>query len=396
MGNVRYERVSKCFNDVTVLADFDLSVADGQFVVLLGPSGSGKTTALRILAGLEPLSGGHVWIGDRRVEELAPRARDIAMVFQDYALYPQMSVYENMAFGLKVKRIPKDEIRRARQGRFGGPRDIRAPQTQARRPFWRPAPARGPRPGTGARPGSFPDGRAAVQPRRQATAQTRGEIRRLQKERGNTTLYVTHDQVEAMTMGDRVAILHDGRLEQVGDARTVYEEPANAFVAGFLGSPAMAFGHFGVRSTPKGVELVCGTVCLAIPGDLPRRSDNGDGSAILVGVRPEDARPWDSSSDLIGPLEGRVESVEALGRETFVGVRANDQLCFTAQVPGERRMELGIHSSSGSKKARYIFLAPPTGSRWAGYDVLWQPKCRQPASCSDVTHRNWQCTLTEL
>lgn len=159
-------------------------------------------------------------------------------------------------------------------------------------------------------------------------------------------------------MGDRVAILHDGRLEQVDDARTVYEEPANAFVAGFLGSPAMAFGHFGVRSSPKGVELVCGTVCLAIPGDLPRRSDNGDGSAVLVGVRPEDARPWDSSSDLIGPLEGRVEFVEALGRETFVGVRANDQLCFTAQVPGERRMELGDPFQFGLKRGKiHIFSA---------------------------------------
>ena len=358
MGNVRYERVSKSFNDVTVLADFDLSVADGQFVVLLGPSGSGKTTALRILAGLEPLSDGHVWIGDRRVEELAPRARDIAMVFQDYALYPQMSVYENMAFGLKVKRVPKDEIRR----RVKDASEVLGISELLKR---KPAAL------SGGQRQRVALGRALVRDPAvflmdeplsnldaKLRAQTRGEIRRLQKERGNTTLYVTHDQVEAMTMGDRVAILHDGRLEQVDDARTVYEEPANAFVAGFLGSPAMAFGHFGVRSSPKGVELVCGTVCLAIPGDLPRRSDNGDGSAVLVGVRPEDARPWDSSSDLIGPLEGRVEFVEALGRETFVGVRANDQLCFTAQVPGERRMELGDPFQFGLKRGKiHIFSA---------------------------------------
>jgi ABC-type sugar transport system ATPase subunit len=356
VGNVRYEAVSKNFNDVSVLTNFDLRVANGEFMVLLGPSGSGKTTALRILAGLEPLSDGHVWIGDRRVEDLPPRARDIAMVFQDYALYPQMSVYENMAFGLKVKRVPKGEIRQRVEdaSQVLGISELlkRKPAAlsggQRQRVALGRALVRDPAVFLMDEPLSNLDAKLR--------AQTRGEIRRLQKERGHTTLYVTHDQVEAMTMGDRVAILHDGQLEQVADARTVYEEPANAFVGGFLGSPAMAFGHFGVRSSAKGVELVCGTVCLAIPGDLPRRSDNGDGSAVLVGVRPEDARPWDGSSDLIGPLEGRVESVEALGRETFVGVRANEQLCFTAQVPGERRMDLGDQFQFGLKRGKiHIF-----------------------------------------
>jgi ABC-type sugar transport system ATPase subunit len=327
-------------------------------MVLLGPSGSGKTTALRILAGLEPLSDGHVWIGDRQVEDLPPRARDIAMVFQDYALYPQMSVYENMAFGLKVKRLPKDEIR----ARVKDAADVLGISELLKR---KPAAL------SGGQRQRVALGRALVRDPEvflmdeplsnldaKLRAQTRGEIRRLQKQRANTTIYLTHDQVEAMTMGDRVAILHNGRLEQVGDAHKVYEEPTNAFVAGFLGSPAMAFGEFGVRTGASGVELISGTICLAIQGDLPRRSDDGTGPSVLVGVRPEDARPWDSASDLIGPLEGRVESVEALGRETFIEVRANDQLCFTAQVPGEQRIELGDAFQFGLKRGKvHLFSA---------------------------------------
>jgi ABC-type sugar transport system ATPase subunit len=295
MAGVRFEDVGKRYGSVDAVRGLSLEIADGEFMVLVGPSGSGKTTALRMLAGLEAITSGSVYIGDRVVNAVAPRERDIAMVFQDYALYPQMTVFDNLAFGLRRRKVARDEIARRvteaaslldltpylerRPGQLSG--------GQAQRVALGRALVRDPQVFLMDEPLSNLDAKLRTQ--------TRGEIRRLQLQVRTTTVYVTHDQVEAMTMGDRIAVMNHGVLEQVGTPEELYERPANRFVAGFIGSPAMAFLEVDdVRA-------------LGLPFE-----------DVVVGVRPEHARPW--REGLIGPLRGTVAFVEALGRETFVGV----------------------------------------------------------------------------
>ena len=296
MAGVAFQKVSKHFGEVEAVRELTLDVADGELLVVVGPSGSGKTTALRMLAGLESVGAGEILIGDRVVNRVAPRERDIAMVFQDYALYPQMRVYDNLAFGLRRRGTPKPQVAE-RVARAAGMLGLE------------PLLDRRPRELSGGQQQRVALGRALVRDPQvflmdeplsnldaQLRAQTRGDIKRLQQEVGTTTVYVTHDQVEAMTMGDRIAVMNEGRLEQVGTPEEVYERPANRFVAGFIGSPAMSF---------------------APAGELPGVPADGE---VLVGVRPEHARPWAEEAGLIGPLEGVVQYAEALGRETFVGV----------------------------------------------------------------------------
>src|SRR6188472_3788633 len=264
MAGVTFSAVGKTYGSVEAVKDLDLEIADGEFMVLVGPSGSGKTTALRMLAGLEAITAGEILIGDRVVNKIAPRERDIAMVFQDYALYPQMTVFDNLAFGLRRRKVPKPEIDR-RVGEAARLLDIE-PLLQRR-------------PGqlSGGQAQRVALGRALVREPQvflmdeplsnldaKLRTQTRGEIRRLQQEVGVTTVYVTHDQVEAMTMGDRIAVMNDGVLEQVGTPEELYERPANRFVAGFIGSPAMSFldaavssdGNGGVVLRGAGVDVV--------------------------------------------------------------------------------------------------------------------------------------------
>jgi ABC-type sugar transport system ATPase subunit len=298
MAGVRFEKVGKRYGSVDAVRELTLEIADGEFMVLVGPSGSGKTTALRMLAGLEAVTSGSIFIGEREVNQVAPRERDIAMVFQDYALYPQMTVFDNLAFGLRRRKVPAADIKRrveeaARVLDLGALLQRRPGQLsggQAQRVALGRALVREPQVFLMDEPLSNLDAKLRTQ--------TRGEIRRLQQEVRTTTVYVTHDQVEAMTMGDRIAVMNEGVLEQVGTPEELYERPANRFVAGFIGSPAMSF------FTGDAVGL-----------KLPR---NG----ALVGVRPEHVRPW--REGLIGPLKGRVAYVEALGRETFVGVDVGD------------------------------------------------------------------------
>jgi ABC-type sugar transport system ATPase subunit len=296
MAGVRFEVVGKRFGSVEAVRDLSLEIADGEFMVLVGPSGSGKTTALRMLAGLESITSGEVSIGSQVVNKVAPRERDIAMVFQDYALYPQMTVFDNLAFGLRRRKVPKPEIERrvneaARVldiGPFLQRRPGQLSGGQAQRVALGRALVRDPQVFLMDEPLSNLDAKLRTQ--------TRGEIRRLQQEVRTTTVYVTHDQVEAMTMGDRIAVMNNGLLEQVGTPEELYERPANRFVAGFIGSPAMSFFE---------------AAKLVVPGlQVPER--------VVVGVRPEHARPW--REGLAGPLRGKVLFVEALGRETFVGV----------------------------------------------------------------------------
>jgi ABC-type sugar transport system ATPase subunit len=306
VASVAFRSVSKRFGSVEAVRSLTLDVADGELMVLVGPSGSGKTTALRMLAGLEALDEGRIEIDGRTVNDVAPRERDVAMVFQDYALYPQMTVRDNMAFGLRRRRLPRDEIAR---------RVIETCQTLGLGELL----DRRPRELSGGQQQRVALGRALVREPRvllmdeplsnldaQLRIQARGEIRRLQQEVGTTTVYVTHDQVEALSLGDRIAVMNEGRLEQVGTPEQVYDEPANRFVGGFIGSPAMSF--------------------------LP-----WDGG--LLGVRPEHVRPW--ADGLLGPIEGRVAFVEALGRETLVGVDTEGGARLVTVVEGRARVEIG-------------------------------------------------------
>jgi ABC-type sugar transport system ATPase subunit len=325
VARVVFEGVVKEFGEVTAVRDFSLGIADGEFVVLVGPSGSGKTTALRLLAGLETLTAGQIRVGDRLVDRLPPRDRDIAMVFQDYALYPQMTVYQNLAFGLKMRKMPRDEIER-RVHRAADVLDIR--ELLKRKPYAL----------SGGQRQRVALGRALVREPQaflmdeplsnldaKLRVQTRSEIKHLQKQVGTTTVYVTHDQVEAMTMGDRVAVMSEGVLEQVGDPRTVYEEPANVFVAGFIGSPAMSLAT--VRATRKGGSLTLSRADVSFTLEAPHPT--GVPAEVIVGVRPEHARLWREGDGLAGPIAGRAEFVEMLGRETLIGVVTAGELRFT-------------------------------------------------------------------
>src|SRR3954449_1170124 len=254
MALVKLEHVTKRFSsDAVALDDLSLEVQDGEFLILVGPSGCGKTTALRIVAGLEKPTSGRITIGDRVVNDISPRDRDIAMVFQNYALYPHMTVYKNLAFGLKERRTPKVEIdRRVREvssilglDALLKRRPAQLSGGQRQRVAMGRALVREPKAFLMGGPLSNLDAKLRVQ--------MRTEIQRLQHELGTTTMYVTHDQVEAMTMGDRVAVMRDGRLVQVDTPQALYDRPADLFVAGFIGSPAMNFlqgrpaGSYGER-----------------------------------------------------------------------------------------------------------------------------------------------------
>jgi ABC-type sugar transport system ATPase subunit len=336
---VSFQRVSKRFGEVEAVRELTLDVADGELLVVVGPSGSGKTTALRMLAGLESVGEGEIRIGDRVVNRVAPRERDIAMVFQDYALYPQMRVYDNLAFGLRRRGTPKPRV---------AERVRRAADMLGLEPLL----DRRPRELSGGQQQRVALGRALVRDPQvflmdeplsnldaQLRAQTRGDIKRLQQEVGTTTVYVTHDQVEAMTMGDRIAVMNDGRLEQVGTPEEVYDRPANRFVAGFIGSPAMSF---------------------ALAGELPGVTSAPPGD-VLVGVRPEHARPWVDEAGLIGPLEGVVEYAEALGRETFLGVRRDGGPRLVVCVDGRSGARPGDRVAYGLVPDGLRYFDPQTG-----------------------------------
>jgi multiple sugar transport system ATP-binding protein len=356
MATVTYEEVSKRFEGVEALRAFSLHVADGEFVVLVGPSGSGKTTALRVLAGLEALSSGTVRIDDVVVNDLPPRDRDIAMVFQNYALYPHMTVYENLAYGLRRRKMPRSEI----ESRVKGTSEMLELAALLKRK---------PRELSGGQRQRVALGRALVREPKvflmdeplsnldaKLRAQTRGEIRRLQQRVGTTTIYVTHDQVEAMTMADRMVVLSGGQIEQIGGPDSVYESPANMFVAGFIGSPAMSFSSFSAMPTAEGVQFVHGSIRI----DVNRKVNVP--AEVSVGVRPEHTRLWDGAPDLVGPIEGRIEFVESLGREMFAGVVADDDLRFTVYVEGRTHMPLGSIVAFGLKRDRVYLFDPATGA----------------------------------
>jgi ABC-type sugar transport system ATPase subunit len=359
MATVSYDRATRDFGTTLAVDELSLEIADGEFMVLVGPSGSGKTTALRLLAGLEPLTAGHIRIGDRVVDNMAPRERDIAMVFQDYALYPQMSVRQNLAFGLRIRKLGRAEIaRRVEQASAAlglerlldrKPRELSGGQRQ--RVALGRALVRDPQVFLMDEPLSNLDA--------QLRAQTRGEIKRLQREIGTTTVYVTHDQVEAMTMGDRIAIMRDGVLEQVGDPDTVYADPANTFVAGFIGSPAMGLTRVGVERRDGGARLVLGELRLDVngAGELP--------GEVVLGARPEHTQVWSEEAKLLGPIDGIVEYAESLGRETLVGVSGPGGSRFVVVVDGLVRPEPGSTLRFGLRRS-WVYLFDAGNERALG------------------------------
>jgi ABC-type sugar transport system ATPase subunit len=371
MAAVSFVEVGKRYGAVEAVRGFSLEIADGEFMVLVGPSGSGKTTALRMLAGLESISAGEVLIGERVVNEVAPRERDIAMVFQDYALYPQMTVFDNLAFGLRRRKVAREEIRRrvdeaARVLDIGPYLDRRPGQLsggQAQRVALGRALVREPQVFLMDEPLSNLDAKLRTQ--------TRGEIRRLQQQVRTTTVYVTHDQVEAMTMGDRIAVMNDGMIEQVGTPEELYERPANRFVAGFIGSPAMSFFDAAATSDGNGgVRLRAGdAVDVVVPrvGGLP--------GSVTVGVRPEHARPW--REGLAGPLRGRVLFVEALGRETFVGVDVGGARLVVFEE-GRATRDVGHEVEFGLVPSGLRFFDSDTGAALGGRWLGVQPGSSDP------------------
>ena len=313
MSTIEFDEVTKQFDDGTIAVDrLSLEVRDGEFLILVGPSGCGKTTALRMVAGLEEVTSGEVRIGDNVVNDLPPVERDIAMVFQNYALYPHMSVEENIAFPLRQKGVKKNEAKErvAEAARLLSIEDLlqRKPRAlsggQRQRVAIGRALVRRPRAFLMDEPLSNLDAKLRVQ--------MRAELISLHKKLGITTIYVTHDQTEAMTLGDRVVVMDKGVVQQVATPDTLYRRPANTFVAGFIGSPAMNF----LRGRVEGDDVVVGSYRVAVPGarlrDAPRD--------LIVGVRPEDFVPANGSG---GGIAARVAFTESLGPETLVHFRAD-------------------------------------------------------------------------
>jgi multiple sugar transport system ATP-binding protein len=317
MASVTFEDVTKRFGDGTRAVDrLDLDIPNGEFMVLVGPSGCGKTTALRMVAGLEDVSDGLLRIGDEVVNDLSPKRRDIAMVFQSYALYPHLSVRDNIAFPLKLAKVPRDEIRR---------RVDEAARILDLEPYL----GRKPRALSGGQRQRVAMGRAIVrepavflldEPLSNLDAklrvQMRADIKKLQNDLGTTTIYVTHDQVEAMTMGDRVAVMRKGELQQVAPPQELYDRPANIFVAGFIGSPAMNMLEAHVERSADGLVLILGDARFPLD-DL--RLASYVGKTVVVGIRPEDLEDAALTNGTPeATLRGRVELREALGAEVLV------------------------------------------------------------------------------
>lgn len=314
MATVTFDKATRIYpgNDKPSVDQLDLKIEDGEFLVLVGPSGCGKSTSLRMLAGLEEVNDGRILIGDKDVTNVPPKNRDIAMVFQNYALYPHMTVRENMGFALKIAGTPKDEINR---------RVDEAARILDLEPYLE----RKPKALSGGQRQRVAMGRAIVRKPQvflmdeplsnldaKLRVQTRTQIASLQRELGVTTVYVTHDQTEALTMGDRIAVLNNGLLQQVGTPQEMYERPANDFVAGFIGSPAMNLGSF----TVDGPNAILGPARVPLSQATLDALTPADGGKITIGFRPEGLEVVSETEENTIPIE--VEFVEELGSDAYV------------------------------------------------------------------------------
>jgi len=358
VATIEFDDVSKVYDDGTqAVFDLSLSISDGELLVMVGPSGCGKTTALRMVAGLEEISDGEIRIGDQVVNDLTPKERDIAMVFQNYALYPHMTVEENLAFGLELRKLPKAQVKE---------RVRSAAKTLEIEEFLK----RKPRALSGGQRQRVAMGRAIVrephaflmdEPLSNLDAklrvQMRAEIHQLQRRLGVTTIYVTHDQTEAMTMGDRVAVMRLGRLQQVDTPQVLYDDPVNEFVAGFIGSPAINLVEARLERAGDGLQVAFGDHTLAVDRTiLGRRPSIGEyaGRTVLLGIRPEDFE--DVALEPSAPPESRLSLectlTEPLGSEILayfatsaVGVVSS----AASEHPGDADVSFGSGDAAGAK-----------------------------------------------
>ena len=320
MAGVTFKHVTKRFADVEAVSDLNLDIADKEFLVLVGPSGCGKSTTLRMLAGLEEVTEGEIYIGDRLVNNIAPKDRDIAMVFQSYALYPHMTVYDNMAFGLRLRRTPKhiidERVRKAAK-------ELGIEQLLDRRP----------RQLSGGQRQRVAVGRAIVrepavflmdEPLSNLDAKLRVEarafIQKLHQQLGTTFIYVTHDQVEAMTMGTRIAVLNAGILQQLDTPSNLYRYPKNRFVAGFIGSPAMNFFDATLKTADGSMVVDAGMFQVPVPEQDIEKYKPYAGKQVVLGIRPEDIHDPDyqPADTITAIVEANVDVVEQMGNELIV------------------------------------------------------------------------------
>ncbi|MDY7032156.1 MAG: sn-glycerol-3-phosphate ABC transporter ATP-binding protein UgpC [Thermodesulfobacteriota bacterium] len=320
MADIRLDKITKRFGKIEAVKDFSLEIKDGEFMALVGPSGCGKSTILRLLAGLETSTCGDIYLGDRLINHLMPKERDIALVFQNYALYPHLSVYDNIAFPLKVKKLPRREV----QERVNNVANILGLEDLLKRK---------PREISGGQRQRVALGRAIIREPRaflmdeplsnldaKLRIEMRAQIKKLQKRLGVTTLYVTHDQVEAMTMGDRVAVMRNGLLQQVGSPREIYQRPKNKFVAECIGSPPMNFLEGVIREESSMCTLHLHNFTVPLPSEFCERVERWAGEEMLVGIRPSSLHEHNGVIDETGmqPLRAVVDEVEPLGGETVV------------------------------------------------------------------------------
>jgi multiple sugar transport system ATP-binding protein len=374
MAEIVLDDVWKVYQDGTeAIRELHLEIDDGEFVVLVGPSGCGKTTALRMVAGLEGISKGDVRIGDRVVNDVPPKERDIAMVFQNYALYPHMTVYDNMGFGLKLQKLPKDEIdKRVREAaRILGLEEFlhRKPKAlsggQRQRVAMGRAIVRNPQAFLMDEPLSNLDAKLRVQ--------MRSEIARIQNDLGVTTIYVTHDQVEAMTMGDRVAVMRKGVLQQVDAPQALYERPRNLFVAGFIGSPAMNLLEAKLTRANGSLAVETTGFTLPIPDEVSSARPalkSFEGRPVVLGIRPEDIEDAAFAQD---PPEGSritatVDLREALGSDVVIHFRVKAAQAMTEDVRelasdvGQEALEMVQAQASQGEANVVARLNPRTGA----------------------------------
>jgi multiple sugar transport system ATP-binding protein len=343
MASVTFDHVYKKFGDVTAVNDLNIDIEDKEFLVLVGPSGCGKTTALRSLAGLEEITSGTIKIADRIVNDVAPKDRDIAMVFQSYALYPHLSVYDNMAFGLKLRKVPKEEIKRRvneaadvlgiRELLDRKPRQLSGGQRQ--RVAVGRAIVREPKVFLFDEPLSNLDAKLRVA--------MRAEISKLHQRLKTTFIYVTHDQIEAMTMATRIAVLNQGVLQQLDTPQNLYDSPANLFVAGFIGSPAMNFFPGRLRREDSKLLVVdTGDFTVAIPAKKARPYESHAGKDIVFGIRPENIHDVEFVPPGIdsAKVNVKVDVTELMGNEIFLYL-VSGKHTFVSRVDPRSKLRVG-------------------------------------------------------
>jgi multiple sugar transport system ATP-binding protein len=341
MASVTYDHVTKKFGETTAVDNMNIKVDDKEFLVLVGPSGCGKTTALRCLAGLEEITEGRIMIGDRMVNDVAPKDRDIAMVFQSYALYPHLSVFDNMAFGLKLRRVPREDIKR---------RVEKAAQTLGITELLN----RKPRQLSGGQRQRVAVGRAIVREPKvflfdeplsnldaKLRVQMRAEISKIHQQLQTTFIYVTHDQMEAMTMASRIAVINKGRLQQLDTPQNLYNNPTNLFVAGFIGSPAMNFFSATIRRD-GGLIADAGEFTVPIPPDRADKLASHVGKPIVFGIRPEDIHDLEFVPPNIqaAKVSAKVDVTELMGNEILLYLLSGKNT-FVARVDPRSNLRVG-------------------------------------------------------